>query len=176
MHSDGVFAATESLQRKLSWEPTDDQTFRVAQAQKHSSPTTSDRTQSPRTAKRICTKCEGVLSGQFGPQCLVTGAYARPGSPDQVLACYGCGVRSPASLYHVLTLEQLRHLLWVALTAAKEKYPSILDRNGNKEAATSGGEDVTDADVSRHQPKFKEPVNESGGCAKRSETRSERGR
>ena len=59
----------------------------------------------------------------------------------------------------------------MALTAAKEKYPSILDRNGNKEAATSGGEDVTDADVSRHQPKFKEPVNESGGCAKRSEAK-----
>jgi hypothetical protein len=80
---DSVLMAAGSLQRKLSWGPADDQVFRVAQSQKPSSPTTSgSRTRRFPIAKQLCTKCEGVLTGQ----------YVRALGGLYHLACFTCRV------------------------------------------------------------------------------------
>jgi hypothetical protein len=54
-----------SLQRKLSWVPADDRSFRVAQSQELSSSAKHDEAQISQIAETTCSRCEGVSTGQF---------------------------------------------------------------------------------------------------------------
>jgi hypothetical protein len=64
-YKDGVLTATKPPKIKFSLGPANDQALRVAQSQTLYSPTTSDGAPKSPIVKKLCSKCEVVLMGQF---------------------------------------------------------------------------------------------------------------
>lgn len=83
-YRDGVLTAAKLPNGKLSLGPADDQAFRVAQSQTPSNPTKSNGAGKSPVVERRCSKCEGVLTGQFVRA--LGGTYH--------LACFTCQVCS----------------------------------------------------------------------------------
>jgi hypothetical protein len=64
-YRDGVLTVAKLPKGELSLGPADDQASRMTQSQTLLSPTKPDGTPKSPVVKRRCSKCEGVLTGQF---------------------------------------------------------------------------------------------------------------